>query len=47
MRYLVVEKDLSIQTILDTKTEVLNTWIAKVGFHNKKAVYIKKATEII
>ena len=22
-------------------------WISKVGFHNKKAVYIKKATQII
>jgi len=25
----------------------LNEWIKKVGFHNKKAVYIKEATKII
>jgi endonuclease-3 len=25
----------------------LNSWISKVGFHNKKAEYIKKTTEII
>jgi len=25
----------------------LNKWISQVGFHNKKAVYIKKATQII
>lgn len=25
----------------------MNSWISKVGFHNKKAIYIKKATQII
>ena len=43
--YLVTEKNLSVKTILKTKTQDLNTWIAKVGFHNKKAEYIKKATQ--
>jgi len=38
------EKNLSVKTIVKTETEMLNKWIAKVGFHNKKAVYIKKAT---
>ena len=32
---------------MKTKTSDLNQWISKVGFHNKKAEYIKKATEII
>lgn len=42
--YLVREKNLSVKTIVATNTDDLNTWIAKVGFHNKKAVYIKKST---
>ena len=46
-QYLVREKNLSVATIVQTETEDLNQWIAKVGFHNKKAVYIKKATQII
>jgi endonuclease-3 len=25
----------------------LNEWISAVGFHNKKAIYIKKATQMI
>ena len=32
---------------MNTKESDLNEWIAKVGFHNKKAVYIKQATKII
>ena len=43
-RFLIQEKNLSIETILETKEEDLNEWISKVGFHNKKAKYIKKAT---
>ena len=43
-RYLIEQKDLSIETILKTSESDLNQWISKVGFHNKKAVYIKKAT---
>lgn len=46
-QYLVREKNLSVATIVNTDTADLNLWIAKVGFHNKKAVYIKKATQII
>lgn len=41
------EKDLSIATILKTDVKVINQWISKVGFHNRKAEFIKKATEII
>jgi len=47
LRYLVEERNLSIPTILETKESDLNEWIKKVGFHNKKAVYIKKTTEQI
>lgn len=47
LRYLVEEKNLSIATILKTNEEDLNEWISKVGFHNKKAVYIKKTTQQI
>ena len=43
-RYLIEEKGLSIENILKTKESDLNEWISKVGFHNKKAAYIKKAT---
>lgn len=45
--FLVREKNLSVKTIVKTNTDDLNIWISKVGFHNKKAVYIKKATQII
>jgi len=47
LRYLVEEKKLSIDSIFKTKEADLNSWISKVGFHNKKAEYIKKTTEII
>ena len=36
-----------MKTIMNTKEKDLNEWISKVGFHNKKAVYIKKTTEMI
>ena len=42
--FLVNEKNLSVKTILKTKESDLNDWIARVGFHNKKAEYIKKTT---
>ena len=42
--YLVNEKNLSVKTILATKESDLNQWISKVGFHNRKATFIKKAT---
>ena len=45
--YLVNEKNLSVKTILATKESDLNQWISKVGFHNRKATFIKKATQII
>ena len=38
---------MSIDTIQKTDAETLNSWILKVGFHNKKAVYIKKTTAMI
>ena len=44
LRFLVESKNLSIDTIINTKEEELNEWISAVGFHNKKAIYIKKAT---
>ena len=44
---MVREKNLSVATIIKTDLKTLNGWIAKVGFHNKKAEYIKKATQII
>jgi endonuclease-3 len=47
MRYLVKEKKITIDSILKTKSDTLNSWISKINFHNKKAVYIKKATEMI
>ena len=43
-RYLIEKKNLSIETIMKAKESEVNEWIAKVGFHNKKAAYIKKAT---
>jgi endonuclease-3 len=44
MKVLVHEKNLSIDTILNTPAEELEQWISKVGFYKKKAIYIKKAT---
>jgi endonuclease-3 len=43
-RYLIEEKDLSIPNILKAKEKDLNEWISKVGYHNKKADYIKRTT---
>ena len=39
--------NLSVKTILKTPEKTLNQWIARVGFHNNKAKYIKKTTEIL
>ena len=47
INFLIFEKNLSVDTIMNTSEEELNQWIAKVGFHNKKAVYIKKTTKIL
>lgn len=44
LRSLVDDHSLSIQTILKTEEKDLNSWISKVGFHNRKAEYIKKTT---
>jgi endonuclease III len=41
---MVENHNLSVKVILETPEETLNTWINKVGFHNKKAKYIKAAT---
>ena len=46
-QFMVREKNLSVATIIKTDEKTLNGWIAKVGFHNRKAQYIKKATQII
>ena len=42
-----LEKGLSIKWIMDISEKDLNTLINKVGFHNKKAKYIKDTTKII
>ena len=47
MKDLINDHNLSIQTILKTPELELNKWISSVGFHNKKAKYIKQTTEII
>jgi endonuclease-3 len=47
MNYLVKEKGLSIQMIMKTSEKDLNEYISAVGFHNKKAKYIKDTTAII
>ena len=39
-KYLVDEHQLSVSKIMQTDEKDLNQWISKVGFHNKKAVYI-------
>lgn len=44
---MVDEFNLSVRVIMKTPVDTLNGWISKVGFHNKKAEYIKKATQII
>ena len=35
---------MTIETIMNTEEVKLNGWISKVGFHNKKAKYIKDST---
>lgn len=47
MQFLVKEKNLSVETILNTDKALLSQWISKVHFHNKKADYIKRSTQII
>jgi endonuclease-3 len=47
MKTLVYEKGLSIDMIMKTSEEDLNEYISAVGFHNKKAKYIKETTKII
>ena len=41
------ENGLSIKMIIEVEEKELNKMIEKVGFHNKKAKYIKDATQII
>ena len=38
---------LTVRSILKTSPEKLNAMISKVGFHNNKTKYIKRATEIL
>lgn len=45
--FLIYEKGLSIEKVLITDYDELNSWISNVPLHNKKAEYIKKATEMI
>ena len=47
LKYLVTEQNLSVEVIKNTPEETLNLWIKNVGFHNMKAKYIKKATDIL
>jgi endonuclease-3 len=47
LKSLVDEHDLSVEVIQKTPEETLNQWIKRVGFHNQKAKYIKKTTEIL
>lgn len=47
MKLLVKDKGLSIDMVLKTSEKDLNEFISAVGFHNKKAVYIKNTAKII
>ena len=47
MEHLIVDRLVTIESILNTEEQVINDWIRRVGFHNRKARYIKQATEII
>lgn len=47
MKYLINQQQLSIHKIIQTPELELNKWISQVGFHNKKAKYIKEATQMI
>jgi endonuclease-3 len=47
LRLLVEEHDLSVETITKTPVEQLDEWIKRVGFHSKKAKYIKETTKIL
>ena len=41
------ENNLSIKMIDEIDEKKLNNLISKVGFHNKKAIYLKKSARII
>ena len=47
LKSLVLDHNLSVETISNTPEATLNEWIKNVGFHNQKAKYIKKTTEIL
>ena len=47
MNYLVKEQGLSIEMVMKTSEKDLNEYISAVGFHNKKAKYIKDTTKVI
>lgn len=47
MKTLIYEKGLSIDMVMKTSEADLNEYISAVGFHNKKAKYIKDTTKII
>ena len=44
---MVLEHDLSVDVIMKTPEIILNEWICKVSFHNQKAKFIKKTTQIL
>ena len=46
-RYLIDQQSLSVDTILQTPEETLSEWISNVHFHNRKAKFIKKTTQIL
>ena len=47
LKYLVEEKNLSVKVIQEASESEVNEWIKKVGFHNQKAKFIKKTTNIL
>jgi endonuclease III len=47
MKTLVHEKGLSIKMVQEITEKELNVLISAVGFHNKKAKYIKEVADII
>lgn len=47
MKYMIEEKQVSINKVAETSEAEIRNWIKNVGFTNKKATYIKKTTDII
>ena len=47
LRYLIEQKNLSVNTILNTHHDELCSWISKVPFHERRACKIKYATIVL